>query len=57
VILAGIIFWGLPIANIFLSEINKLKDILAIIPVSLIRRLPSAASYMSRMLKENGNQI
>jgi hypothetical protein len=51
--LALIFLWGIPVTRSFLLEINEIKNIISILPVSLARELPNARRYFHKILKQD----
>jgi hypothetical protein len=46
-----ILLWGIPMARSFVMEINEIKNIIAILPISLAKELPNARKYFYKILK------
>lgn len=45
--------YGVPIMKRFIDEINEIKNILSILPISVARELPLAPRYFNKILKAN----
>lgn len=45
--------YGVPIMKRFIDEINEIKNILSILPISVARELPLAPSYFNKILEAN----
>lgn len=50
--LALILFWGVPVTRSFIQEINEIKNIISILPISLAKELPNARKYFHKILKQ-----
>jgi hypothetical protein len=42
--------YGVPIMKKFVDEINEVKNILSILPISLARELPMATPYFNKII-------
>jgi hypothetical protein len=53
-LIIGIAFlYGIPIMKHFVDEINEVKNILSILPISIAKELPLATKYFTKILKSN----
>ena len=50
--LALVLFWGIPVTRSFIQEINEIKNIISVLPISLAKELPNARKYFHRILKQ-----
>ncbi len=48
-----IIFWGIPVVRKFIMEINEIKNIISVLPISLAKELPNARKYLHKIIKED----
>lgn len=47
-----VLLWGVPMTRSFLGEINEIKNIISILPISLAKQLPNARKYFRKILKQ-----
>jgi hypothetical protein len=50
---ALVLLWGMPMTRSFLQEINEIKNIISILPISLAKQLPNARKYFRKILKQD----
>lgn len=43
--------YGAPVLKHFITEINEIKNILSILPISLAKELPLAPHYFNKIMK------
>lgn len=48
-----VLLWGVPMTRSFLLEINEIKNIISILPISLAKQLPNARKYFRKILKQD----